>query len=181
MKRKHVFRRQKRDQSSSISSDEAVLSAEEGSIGGSQLTSASLSLSSASSRDSRLSSASGLKADSRVSDFIDLSFWKRKEICCGTIFVGPNGETRTLETYFESFIKFPHHPGEAIVDPRLLRACPRQHKTQPLPELPYSIHTIENMIATELKVMIVSFFLFIISQIYIFVLCSCSIERIGRT
>ena len=67
------------------------------------------------------------------------------------------------------------------MDPRLLRACPRQHKTQPLPELPYSIHTIENMIATELKVMIVSFFLIIISQIYIFVLCSCSIERIGRT
>ena len=54
------------------------------------------------------------------------------------------------------------------MDPRLLRACPRQHKTQPLPELPYSIHTIENMIATELKVMIVSFFLIIISQIYIF-------------
>ena len=100
LKRKHVFRRQKRDQSSSISSDEAVLSAEEGSIGGSQLTSASLSLSSASSRDSRLSSASGLKADSRVSDFIDLSFWKRKEICCGTIFVGPSGKLRITDIRF---------------------------------------------------------------------------------
>ena len=71
LKRKHVFRRQKRE-SSSISSDEAVLS-----DGGSQLT-----------------SASGLEADSRVSDFIDLSFWKRKEICCGTIFVGPSGEPK---------------------------------------------------------------------------------------
>ena len=40
------------------------------------------------------------------------------------------------------------------MDPRLLRACPRQHKPQPLPQLPYSIHTIETMIATELKVVI---------------------------
>ena len=59
----------------------------------------------------------------------------RKEICCGTIFVGPSGE--------------------AIVDPRLLRLCPRQHKPKPLPQLPYSIHTIETMIATELKVFII--------------------------
>ena len=49
-------------------------------------------------------------------------------------------------------------PGEAIVDPRLLRSCPRQHKPQPLPQLPYSIHTIETMIATELKVGILKSF-----------------------
>ena len=42
----------------------------------------------------QITSASGLEADSRVSDFIDLSFWKRKEICCGTIFVGPSGKWR---------------------------------------------------------------------------------------
>ena len=43
--------------------------------------------------------------------------------------------------------------GEAIVDPRFLRLCSRQHQpTAALPQLPYSIHTIENMIATELKV-----------------------------
>ena len=133
LKRKHVFRRQKRDQSSSISSDEAVLSAEEGSIGGSQLTSASLSLSSASSRDSRLSSASGLKADSRVSDFIDLSFWKRKEICCGTIFVGPNGETGTLETYFESFIKISSPPRRGNCGPSAPKSLPEtaQDSTSP--------------------------------------------------
>jgi hypothetical protein len=113
MKRKHVFRRQKRESGTSISSDEAALS-DGGSV-------------------SQITSASGLEADSRVSDFIDLSFWKRKEICCGTIFVGPSGE--------------------AIVDPRLLRSCPRQHKPKPLPQLPYSIHTIETMIATELKLL----------------------------
>ena len=79
LKRKHVFRRQKREESSSISSDEAVLS-----DGGSQIG----------SLGSQITSASGLEADSRVSDFIDLSFWKRKEICCGTIFVGPSGKPR---------------------------------------------------------------------------------------
>ena len=99
----------------------------------------------------QITSASGLEADSRVSDFIDLSFWKRKEICCGTIFVGPSGKWRITDIrfYLESFSGI---PGEAIVDPRLLRSCPRQHKPQPLPQLPYSIHTIETMIATELKV-----------------------------
>ena len=132
LKRKHVFRRQKRE-SSSISSDEAALSDHSG---------------------SQLTSASGLEADSRVSDFIDLSFWKRKEICCGTIFVGPSGKLRF--TCFEYIFLIQLMSGEAIVDPRLLRACPRQHKPQPLPELPYSIHTIETMIATELKVVLMS-------------------------
>merc|ERR1719483_1207284 len=39
----------------------------------------------------------------RISDFIDLSFWKRQKTCCGTIFVGPTGE--------------------AMVDPRFLHPC----------------------------------------------------------
>ena len=60
------------------------------------------------------------------------------------------------------------------MDPRLLRACPRQHKTQPLPELPYSIHTIENMIATELKVMIV-FSYYYIADIYF-----CPLQLLDR-
>ena len=53
----------------------------------------------------QITSASGLEADSRVSDFIDLSFWKRKEICCGTIFVGPSGkcgESLTSDVFVES-------------------------------------------------------------------------------
>ena len=100
----------------------------------------------------QITSASGLEADSRVSDFIDLSFWKRKEICCGTIFVGPSGKWKLTDIRCLWNIQSCGISGEAIVDPRLLRSCPRQHKPQPLPQLPYSIHTIETMIATELKV-----------------------------
>ena len=53
----------------------------------------------------QITSASRLEADSRVSDFIDLSFWKRKEICCGTIFVGPSGKLRItdIRIFVESF------------------------------------------------------------------------------
>ena len=111
LKRKHVFRRQKRE-SSSISSDEAVLSDHSG---------------------SQLTSASALKADSRVSDFIDLSFWKRKEICCGTIFVGPNGETATLETNFESFIKDFSPPRRGNCGPSAPKSLPEtaQDSTSP--------------------------------------------------
>lgn len=31
-------------------------------------------------------------APTRCSSFLDLSYWKKVEICCGTIFTGPNGE-----------------------------------------------------------------------------------------
>lgn len=39
----------------------------------------------------------------KVSEFIDLNFWKKKTVCCGTIFVNPFGE--------------------AILDPRFLKPC----------------------------------------------------------
>ena len=64
-----------------------------------------------------------------------------------------SGESLTSDFIWNLYVEsFSGIPGEAIVDPRLLRSCPRQHKPQPLPQLPYSIHTIETMIATELKV-----------------------------
>ena len=47
-------------------------------------------------------------SDPKVSDFIDLNFWKKKTVCCGTIFVNPFGE--------------------AILDPRFLKPC-NNHKT----------------------------------------------------
>ena len=46
----------------------------------------------------------------KVSDFIDLTFWKRKQICCGTIFVN-------------SF-------GEAILDPRFIKKCKNHNAGQ---------------------------------------------------
>ncbi|XP_067012875.2 SIN3-HDAC complex-associated factor isoform X2 [Anabrus simplex] len=38
-----------------------------------------------------------------ISSFLDMSFWKREKVCCGTIFKGPYGEV--------------------IVDPRFLKPC----------------------------------------------------------
>ena len=43
------------------------------------------------------------KSNPKVSEFIDLNFWKKKTVCCGTIFVNPFGE--------------------AILDPRFLTPC----------------------------------------------------------
>jgi len=44
-----------------------------------------------------------LNAAPPVSSFVDLSFWKREKICCGTVFVAPNGAL--------------------IVDPRFVKPC----------------------------------------------------------
>ena len=44
-----------------------------------------------------------INSNPKVSDFIDLNFWKKKTVCCGTIFVNPFGE--------------------AILDPRFLKPC----------------------------------------------------------
>ena len=46
----------------------------------------------------------------KVSDFIDLNFWKKKQICCGIIFVN-------------SF-------GEAILDPRFIKKCKNHNAGQ---------------------------------------------------
>lgn len=77
-------------------------------------------------------------SDPRVSDFIDLSIWTKKKICCGTIFVGPFGE--------------------AIVDPRFIRKCSdhqpksvNQSKSVPLPKIESPLFTIEKIIESELK------------------------------
>lgn len=44
-----------------------------------------------------------LNSSPQVSSFVDLSVWKREKICCGTIFVGPNGAV--------------------ILDPRFVKPC----------------------------------------------------------
>ena len=46
----------------------------------------------------------------KVSDFIDLNFWTKKTVCCGTIFVN-------------SF-------GEAILDPRFIKPCNNHHQNK---------------------------------------------------
>jgi len=77
-------------------------------------------------------------SDPRVSDFIDLTIWTKKKICCGTIFVGPFGE--------------------AIVDPRFIRKCQdhlpksvNHSKPVPLPKIENPLFTIEKIIESELK------------------------------
>jgi len=71
----------------------------------------------------------------KVSDFIDLNIWKRKLVCCGTIFVGPYGEV--------------------MVDPRFLHKCLLHAKPKPkpvqLPKMPNSLFTIEKIIESELR------------------------------
>ncbi|XP_014261428.1 SIN3-HDAC complex-associated factor [Cimex lectularius] len=55
----------------------------------------------------------------QVSGFVDLTIWKREKICCGTIFVGPDGSI--------------------IVDPRFAIPCRRRRngeKCEPLPPPP---------------------------------------------
>ena len=47
----------------------------------------------------------------KVSEFIDLNFWKKKSVCCGTIFVNPFGE--------------------AILDPRFLKPCNNHQQNKP--------------------------------------------------
>lgn len=39
----------------------------------------------------------------KISSFLDMTFWKREKICCGTIFKGPSGQV--------------------LLDPRLLKPC----------------------------------------------------------
>ena len=46
----------------------------------------------------------------KVSDFIDLKFWKKKNVCCGIIFVN---------TF-----------GEAILDPRFINPCKNHHQNK---------------------------------------------------
>jgi len=69
----------------------------------------------------------------KVSDFIDLNIWKRKSVCCGTIFVGPYGEV--------------------MVDQRFLHKCPVHAKPKPvpLPKMANSLFTIEKIIESELR------------------------------
>ncbi|XP_044732808.1 SIN3-HDAC complex-associated factor [Chrysoperla carnea] len=43
-----------------------------------------------------------------VSSFLDMSFWKREYVCCGTVFIGPTGEL--------------------LVDPRFLKPCSSHRK-----------------------------------------------------
>ncbi|XP_033741012.1 SIN3-HDAC complex-associated factor-like [Pecten maximus] len=43
------------------------------------------------------------QSDPRISSFLDLSYWKKTQVCCGTIFKGLNGEV--------------------LVDPQLLQPC----------------------------------------------------------
>ena len=62
-----------------------------------------------------------------MSDFIDLRIWKKKKICCGTIFVNALGE--------------------AIVDPRFLSPCQRNsHKIVTNPLMSF-----ENIVTKELE------------------------------
>lgn len=49
------------------------------------------------------------QSDPRISPFLDLSYWKKTEVCCGTIFKGLNGEV--------------------LVDPQLLHPCYTCRKT----------------------------------------------------
>merc|ERR1719422_2645544 len=92
------------------------------------------------SQDSEVGHKSTSETEPIVSDFIDLNIWKRKKICCGTIFVGPFGE--------------------AIVDPRFLVRCSlhqtksEKHTQQPpvtLPKIENPLFTIEKIIESELK------------------------------
>lgn len=73
------------------------------------------------------------KDEPKVSDFIDLNIWKRKTVCCGTIFVGPYGEV--------------------MVDQRFLHKCPVHVKPKPiqLPKMSNSLFTIEKIIESELR------------------------------
>ena len=70
-----------------------------------------------------------------MSDFIDLSVWKQKKICCGTIFV--------------------NSAGEAILDPRFISKCPchGQTKTEPETESKFkaSLMSLENIVTKELE------------------------------
>ena len=59
----------------------------------------------------------------KVSDFIDLNFWKKKTVCCGTIFVNPFGE--------------------AILDPRFLKPC-NNHQPNKTFSKPLSYETNHN-------------------------------------
>jgi len=70
-------------------------------------------------------------AEPEVSGFIDLSFWKRKNICCGTIFVSPFGE--------------------AMVDPRFLSPCQNQSKQNISEKFAKSLLSFENIVEKELK------------------------------
>lgn len=36
-----------------------------------------------------------------VSDFLNMSYWKRETVCCGTIFIGPQGEVAIDSRYFK--------------------------------------------------------------------------------
>jgi len=66
-----------------------------------------------------------------VSDFIDLKIWKRKRVCCGTIFVGPYGE--------------------AIVDPRFLNSCHNPRKQNIRDSFTQSLLSFETIVEKELK------------------------------
>ena len=62
-----------------------------------------------------------------MSDFIDLSVWQRKKICCGTIFVNA--------------------AGEAILDPRFISKCPCQTNSK----FKESLMSLENIVKKELE------------------------------
>ena len=64
----------------------------------------------------------------KVSDFIDLTIWKKKKVCCGIIFVNAFGE--------------------AIVDPRFFKPC---HKKSENKELTESLLSFESIIKEELE------------------------------
>ena len=71
----------------------------------------------------------------KVSDFIDLRIWKKKKVCCGTIFV--NAE------------------GEAILDPRFLTPCHggghASSQDPPPPNFSQTLMAFETIVTEELE------------------------------
>ena len=71
----------------------------------------------------------------KVSDFIDLRIWKKKKVCCGTIFV--NAE------------------GEAILDPRFLTPCHggghASSQDPPPPNFSQTLMALETIVTEELE------------------------------
>lgn len=63
--------------------------------------------------------------DESIISFLDMSFWRKEEICCGIIFKGPNNEV--------------------VVSPKLLKPCScRKSSISSLPKTP-SVSTSDNL------------------------------------
>jgi hypothetical protein len=130
VRRKHVYKRKKkkifnRSDSPMIPSDDAA----DGAI--SDSSSRSRPHTPLTSTMSALAKEVTLDKDEGVSSFVDLTYWKRKTICCGMIYVGL--------------------AGEVMIDHKFYTPCSaKTHHEVKQPES--SAQTIQSIIESELKI-----------------------------